>query len=294
MLEQILPEGIDYRNIIWTLLKMVSIVILARLFLAAMNRGFRGVESRLIKKRKTSARPGAAQRVSTIMGLLTQAVTLVTWGVTIVLVLDEVGMDVRPILAGAGVVGLAVGFGAQNLVRDFFSGFFIILENQYTLGDFVSINNHSGIVEGVNFRTTVLRALDGTVHVIPNGEIKFVSNGSHGWSAAVLDVGVSYEEDVDRTMEIIRDVGHTLSQDKDWKDKIIEDVEVLGLDQFADSALVIKVRLKTLPLEQWGVAREFRRRLKKRFDRDEVTIPFPNRTLHLKSVPEAAKVAALR
>lgn len=146
----------------------------------------------------------------------------------------------------------------------------------------------------MNFRTTVLRALDGTVHVIPNGEIKFVSNGSHGWSAAVLDVGVSYEEDVDRTMEIIRDVGHTLSQDKDWKDKIIEDVEVLGLDQFADSALVIKVRLKTLPLEQWGVAREFRRRLKKRFDRDEVTIPFPNRTLHLKSVPEAAKVAALR
>ena len=288
-MENWLPESINAQAILWGALKVFLILLVARVFLRVLKKGLAGLQSSLTKKRRADARPASAQRLATIFGLVTQAVVLLVWSVTIVVVLDEVGVDIRPILAGAGVIGLAVGFGAQNLVRDFFAGFFIILENQISLGDFASINDKAGIVEAINFRTTVLRGLDGTVHIFPNGEIKMVSNGSHGWSAAVLDVGVSYEEDADQIIGLLETVGDKLGQDPEWSSKTIAKTEVFGLDQFADSALVFKVRLKTLPLEHFGVAREYRKRLKQAFDRAKVTIPFPQRTLHMVPQPDYAR-----
>jgi moderate conductance mechanosensitive channel len=285
----LIPQNINYQAVLWALAKVLITLLVARLLVSLSTRSLKRLESKLIERRKASPRPGSGQRLSTIFGLVSQATVLVIWVTASILALDEIGFDIRPLLAGAGVVGLAVGFGAQNLVRDVITGFFMILENQISLGDFVEINGKAGIVEAINFRTTVLRALDGTVHIFPNGEVKAVANGTHGWSAAVVEVGVAYNEEPDRVIEILEQVGHSMSGEEPWSNTVTDPVEVFGLDQFGDSALVFKVRLRTLPLEQWSVAREYRKRVKVAFDEAGVTIPFPQRTLHYASLPESFK-----
>ena len=196
------------------------------------------------------------------------------------MVLQQVGVEIGPILASAGVLGLAVGFGAQNLVRDVISGFFLILEDQVRVGDVAIVNGTGGLVEKINFRTLVLRDLSGTVHVIPNGAVNSMANMTKEWSAYVFDIGVAYKEDVDRVIEVMRQVGAELRGDPEFGPLLLEDVEIFGLDQFGDSALVIKGRLKTLPIKQWDVGREFKRRLKYAFDREGIEIPFPHRSLY--------------
>ncbi len=224
-----------------------------------------------------------AKRVETIIRLLRQASTIVIGVVVLLLALREIGLDITPILASAGIVGLAVGFGAQNLVRDVITGFFMIMEDQVRVGDVAVVNGTGGVVERVGLRTIVLRDLEGTVHTFPNGTISTLANKTTGWSAYVLDVGVGYGEDIDRVIGIMRKVGAELRADETFGPLMIDDVEVFGLDNFADSALVFKVRLKTLPIKQWDVGREFRRRLKIAFDREKVEIPFPQRVVHVTS-----------
>jgi small conductance mechanosensitive channel len=191
------------------------------------------------------------------------------------------GIDIGPILAGAGIAGLAIGLGAQNLLRDVISGFFIILEDQVRVGDLAIVNGTEGQVETITFRTIVLRDLAGVVHIFPNGTITTLANMTKGWSACVIDIGVSYKEDTDRIVEIMRAVGEELRRDLLFGKKMIEPIEMLGVDRFGESEVVIKVRLKTVPGEPFNVGREYRRRIKKAFDRHGVEFPVLRRTIHL-------------
>lgn len=222
-----------------------------------------------------------AKRVITLSGIGRKGVTVVIWATAMTMALRETGFDVMPLLAGAGVAGLAIGFGAQNLIRDVISGAFLLVENQMGVGDVVSINGTGGSVQEINLRTTVLRDFEGIVHVFPNGAIGTLSNRTRTFSHHVFDVGVAYKEDPDRVMNVLRDLGAKLVEDTDWKDQILGPVEVLGLDRFDDSAIVIKMRIKTDAGKQWAVGREMNRRIKKRFDEEGIEIPFPHRTLFL-------------
>ena len=216
-------------------------------------------------------------RIRTLMNVLSTIVVGMVWFLAVLTVLGQVGINVAPILAGAGVVGLAVGFGAQNLVKDLVSGFFLLLENQIRVGDVAVINGTGGLVEAISFRTIVLRDHAAVVHVFPNGAINTLANMTKDWSAYVIDIGVAYKEDTDRVAEIMRRVAEELQSDPAYASRILEPIEILGVDAFVESAVIIKARLKTLPLQQWAVGREYRRRLKKAFDSHGVEIPFPPR-----------------
>ena len=225
-----------------------------------------------------------ASRLHTIGGLVKNAVNVLVVGAATLMMLEEVGVNITPLLTAAGIGGLAVGFGAQNLVRDVISGFFLILEDQIHVGDVVKIDATSGVVESVKLRTVVLRDLSGTVHVIPNGAITTLSNMAKDFSYSVLDVGVAYKEDTDRVVDVLRDVGADVQADADFGPHILDELEVLGVDDFADSAVTIKVRIKTRPLKQWMVGRELRRRIKKTFDAQGIEIPFPHVSLYMGEV----------
>ncbi|MFW6368672.1 MAG: mechanosensitive ion channel family protein [Spirochaetota bacterium] len=220
------------------------------------------------------------KRVDTLLGILKTAIKVIVWLILVMLLLNQLGIDVAPIIAGAGILGLAVGFGAQALVSDVISGFFMLLENQIRAGDVAIVNGTGGLVESVGLRTIILRDLSGTVHTIRNGKIDMVSNMTKEWSAIVLDIGVGYSEDVDHVMEVMAQVDEELRSDESFRSLILQPMEIFGLDNFGDSALVIKGRIKTKPIQQWAVGREYRRRLKIAFDREGIEIPFPHRTLY--------------
>ena len=229
--------------------------------------------------------PGATRkRITTLTGVLRTLVLVLIWAMVTVICLSQLGFDVAPIVAGAGIAGLAVGFGAQNLVRDVISGFFLVLENQVRVGDVAVVNGTGGLVETITFRTVVLRDLSGVVHVFPHGTVTTLANMTMEWSAYVLDVGVPYQEDTDRVVEIMRRVADEMRADSTYGSTILEPIEIFGVDDFRESAVTIKARLKTLPIEQWTVGREYRRRLKKAFDVAGVQIPFPHRSLDLVEV----------
>lgn len=264
-------------------LRIILIILSGYVTVRFIRGGLRHLEAILVKAgERGEPVPGAAQRrVATLMGVLRTISLALVWGVVLVISLDQVGLDITPILAGAGIIGLAVGFGAQNLVRDLISGFFIVLEDQVRVGDVAVINGTGGQVESLTFRTIVLRDVAGTVHVFPNGTITTLANMTKSWSACVLDIGVAYQEDTDRVVAVMRQVAEGLGREPDFRDKILEPIEIFGVDEFGESAVVIKARLKTRPMEQWTVGREYRRRLKKAFDAEGIELPFPTRTLWL-------------
>lgn len=231
------------------------------------------------------------KRAQTIGRILRRTIGIAIWVVALVMILNEFNFNIGPVLASAGIVGLAVGFGAQNLVRDAITGLLMLVENQIRVNDVAIINGTGGLVEEINLRTTVLRGLDGTVHVFQNGAITSLSNMTYEFSFYVFDIGVAYKEDTDRVSEVLRDVAEDLRKDQKYGPMILEPLEVLGVDQFADSAVVIKARLKTIPIQQWAVGREMNRRIKKRFDEEGIEIPFPHRSIYF---GEASKPFALR
>jgi small conductance mechanosensitive channel len=198
-----------------------------------------------------------------------------------VLLTFNIFINIAPILAGAGILGLAVSFGSQSLVRDIISGFFILLENQFAIGDVIETAGRSGVVERMTMRVVVLRDLDGTMHIIPNGEMKVVSNKTRGWSRAVVDIAVPYTEDVDRALAVVRDEAAQFSTDPRWGLQLDGPVEVLGVESMNDNSVVIRTLLKTQPGSQWNVAREFRRRLINRFSRETIERPFQQRRVHV-------------
>ena len=220
------------------------------------------------------------KRINTLIGILAGITSVVLWTVFLMIALKKFGVDIGPILASAGIIGVAVGFGAQQLVRDYISGFFILLENQVRTGDVAIINDTGGLVEKIEMRTITLRDFAGTVHVFQNGKIDKLSNMTREWSAMVFDVGVAYKENVDDVMDVMREVGEKLQKDENFSKAIIEPIEIFGLDSFGDSAVVIKARIKTKPIQQWSVGREYRRRLKEAFDDRNIEIPFPHTTVY--------------
>ena len=264
-------------------LRILLIALVAYVAIRALRFGLGKLEQVLLtwREREDKERIANEKRVKTLTGMLQTICLTLVWVVGVVMSLDQIGLDISPILAGAGIVGLAVGFGAQNLVRDVINGFFMILENQIRVGDVAIVNGTGGLVEAISFRTITLRDLSGTVHIFPNGTVTTLANMTKGWSAYVMDIGVAYKEDTDRVAEIMREVGKDLQQDEHFGRKILEPIEIMGVDAFGESEVVIKARIKTLPIEQWGVGREYRRRLKKAFDRENIEIPFPHRTLYM-------------
>lgn len=264
-------------------LRLLLIVVVAYIGIRAIRFGLHRLEIFLLTVRdlEETNRVATEKRVKTLTGLLGTICLTLLWVVAVVMGLDQIGLDITPILASAGIAGLAVGFGAQNLVRDVINGFFIILENQVRVGDVAVVNGTGGLVEAISFRTITLRDLTGTVHIFPNGTVTTLANMTKDWAFYVMDIGVAYKEDTDRVSAVMKEVGKELQEDPEFGPNILEPLEVLGVDQFGDSAVVVKARLKTLPIKQWMVGREYRRRLKKAFDEKGIEIPFPHRTLYM-------------
>ena len=219
------------------------------------------------------------QRVNTLFRILKNFVSIAILIVVIMLVLSELGIQIGPLIAAAGVVGLAVGFGAQTLVKDIITGLFIILEGQITIGDIVEVAGHSGRVEAITIRTVRLRDINGHLHVVPFSEVTTVKNITQDQDYHSFEIGVSYNEDVDNVIETIEKVGKDLQKDKDFTSKINGEIEVFGLDKFEDSAIIIKGRIPTIHKQQWAVRREFNRRIKIAFDKSGIEIPFPQTTI---------------
>ncbi|MFB6259199.1 MAG: mechanosensitive ion channel family protein [Thiohalorhabdaceae bacterium] len=291
-LERILT-GLDWAAILAGGGRILLILILLWIVSWIASKALDRFKERLARRGESAGKAGGeeAKRAETLTHLLRQLVRVVLLLIGTLVILKEVGVEIAPILAGAGILGLAVGFGAQNLVRDVISGFFMILENQVRVGDVAIINGTGGLVEAMNFRTIVLRDLAGTVHTFPNGTITTLANMTRDWSAYVFEIGIAYGEDSDRAVAAIKQVGEELAADDYFGPLIKEPLEVFGVDQLGDSAVVIKGRVKTWPIHQWEVGRELLRRVKKAFDAEGIEIPFPQRSVYLRAERRAFEQA---
>ncbi len=233
-----------------------------------------------LNKRKEGKDEEFVKRVDTVGAVISSVILITILILALIMILGEFGISIGPILAAAGIVGVALGFGAQHLVKDVITGFFILLDDQIRVGDVVQIAGKGGLVEKVGMRVTVLRDLAGNVHYVHNGEITVITNMTKGYSRYVFDIGVAYREDVDEVIEVVKQIDEEMRNDPNFSSDILEPIEILGLDQFADSAVIIKARTKTKPIKQWSIGREFNKRLKKRFDELDIEIPFPHVTMY--------------
>ncbi|HEY8197642.1 MAG TPA: mechanosensitive ion channel family protein [Gemmatimonadales bacterium] len=283
---------LDREGIVRGTFRVVGIWILAWLALRVIK-----LTAERIKKRVDDG----DESVTTLREKRGHTISQLLWSVGRVVIITlailltfNVFINIAPILAGAGILGLAVSFGAQSLVRDVISGFFFLVEDQFSVGDVIEAAGKSGVVEKMTLRVVVLRDLDGSLHVIPNGEVKVLSNKTRGWSRAVVDISVPHTEDLDRALAIVRDESAQFSSDPVWELQLDGPVEVLGVESLTDTSVVIRTLLKTQPGSQWAVAREFRRRLKNRFSRETIDSPYQARrvqvTVH--AGQEAAGIAA--
>lgn len=277
----------------------VAIVVLVLLALIVrwglhhvIDRLVRRASAGLLPERFVSERLGngarRVQRATTMGDLLKSLVTGALVAIFGTMVLSELGIDIAPILAGAGIIGIALGFGAQSLVKDFLSGIFLIFEDQYGVGDVVDTGVASGSVEAVSLRVTRLRDVNGTVWYVPNGEILRVGNMSQNWSRAVVDVQVGYGEDLARVQHVLRDVAHDMWQDEDFHDVITEQPEVTGVEAMAPEAITVRVLVKTRPMQQWSVARHLRQRIKARFDAEGIRMPYTQQLVFPGATPPGA------
>ncbi len=229
------------------------------------------------------ARERRDQRAKTIGAVLSSTVTIVIVTIAALVVLGELGINLAPIIASAGIIGLAIGFGAQSLVQDFIAGMFILIEDQYGVGDWVDVGAASGEVEEINLRVTKLRDGDGALWYVRNGEIMRVGNHSQGWARAILDVPVGYHEDLDRARELLTRTASELWHDDAYDDVVLSEPELWGVQALDRDAVVVRLAVITAPLEQWGVARELRRRIKEAFDEHGIQIPFPQQTIWMRT-----------
>jgi small conductance mechanosensitive channel len=256
---------------------ILLILVLAWIMVHVAQRGIRAIR---VYMRERVASAEHAKRVDTIARVFRYVTAIVISLIAGMLVLSELGVSIAPILGAAGVVGIAIGFGAQSLVKDFFSGLFILLENQVRLGDVVEVGGKSGLVEEVTLRYVRLRDYDGNVHFVPNGSIAVVSNYTLDFAYAVVDAGVAYREDVDEALRVMREVAEAMRRDAVFGLKIKEAAEMVGVERWDESAVVLRVRFKVLPIEQWNVKREYLKRLKQAFDAAGIEIPYPHLTLY--------------
>jgi len=220
------------------------------------------------------------KREDTLIRIFSNTINILILIIALLMILQEFGLDIGPLIAAAGVIGVAVGFGGQYLIRDLISGLFIIIENQYRIGDVVCFDETCGSVEDITLRMTILRDMDGTVHHVPHGEIKKVSNLSKYFARVNLNIGISYNSNLEKVIEVVNRVGQELANDPEWKESIVTAPQFLRVNDFADSAVIIKILGDTKPLKQWEVAGELRKRLKIAFDKEGIEIPFPQTVIH--------------
>jgi small conductance mechanosensitive channel len=235
----------------------------------------------LLKEKKGKEKKERTQKRKTLVPIMNTALKIAAGFIGSIVILGQLGVNTTPILAGAGIVGLAIGFGAQTLVKDLINGLFILFEESIRVGDYADVGKNEGIVEAVGLRTIRLRDVSGNFHVVPNSSIDTVTNMSKEFSRTVIDVGVAYKEDVDEVMDILREIGEGMRNDPEYGKKILEPIEIFGLQKFDDSAIIVRARMTTKPLKQWGLKREFNRRVKKVFDERGIEIPFPHRTIYM-------------
>ena len=264
---------------------VLIILIAAWLLKLAANKGIRTFRIYIASRRASEEEKKRLETLGRVFRYVANVVITIVAGM---LVLTELGISIAPILAAAGVLGLAVGFGAQSLVKDYFSGLFLLLEDQIRHGDVVEVAGKAGLVEEVTLRYVRLRGYDGNVHFVPNGQISSVTNMTREHSFAVIDVGVAYREDVEEIFTVIREVAAQIRADALFRDLILEDVDLAGVDNWADSAVMIKLRIKVLPIQQWTVKREFLRRLKQAFDARGIEIPYPHLTIYAGQAKDGA------
>ena len=260
-----------------TVLRIALILVGAWAAKGLMQRGIGSMRKRIANRMDDRE---AGQRAETLGRVFRYLVTVVIGLITVMLVLAELGVSLAPILGAAGVVGLAVGFGAQSLVKDFVTGFFLLLENQIRQGDVVEVDGHSGVVEQITLRFVQLRDYEGAVHYVPNGQITTVINRTRGFGNAVFEIGVAYREDIDEVMALMRKVAAQLRADEKFSARIQEDLDIAGVDRWDDSAVIVRCRMRCVAGDQWGVKREYLRRLKAAFDEHAIEIPFPHMTVY--------------
>ncbi len=301
-----LPDVLDYEwsaqlleSVLSTLLGLLLIVVVAevvwviarRLIRRAVARSRNPSQSRRNDlRRKVGLSEGdpvtterRAQRADAVGALVSSIVGVVIWGMAGIMALGEIGLEIGPLIAGAGIVGVAIGFGAQDLVKDFFSGVFMLIEDQYGVGDVVDAGEAVGVVEGISLRTTRIRDVTGTLWHVPNGEIARIGNMSQEWARALLDVDISYGTDIDAASEIIEGVATQMAREPEHVEDFLGDPEMWGVQDLGADSVVLRLVIKTRPGAQWAITRELRRRIKVAFDVADVEIPFPQRTLWLRT-----------
>lgn len=259
-------------------IKIVLIVIFTLILIKVVKVISNRLSSVFLKKKDDEE---SKKRAKTLTSVIQNFLVILVLVIAAITLIGQLGIEIAPLLATAGIAGVAIGFAGQSLIKDIINGFFLLLWDQVRVGDVVQISDKSGLVEMINLKMTVLRDLAGNVHYIPNGSIDAVTNMTKDYSRYVFEIGVAYREEVDEVIDIIREVDSELRKDPDFKKDILEPIEIFGLDKFADSAIIIKARTTTKPLQQWRIGREFNRRLKKRFDEEDIEIPFPHSTLYI-------------
>lgn len=278
-----IPFDVDWGDFAGRGVRIALILVLAGLAYYML----RGVRKRVaqMEVERDGGADDTLERRKTLATVTTTAGTLFIVGVAALLILDQLGISLGPFLATAGIAGLAIGFGAQTLVKDFISGIFVLAEGQYHLGDVIDTAGVSGTVEQVTLRVTKLRDVHGALHIVPNGEVRVVSNKTTGWARAVLEIGVSYGENPDHVIAVLKTVAQEVYEDSEIGGLLLEEPTVPGVQAFGDSQVVYRMMAKTLPLKQWEVARELRRRIKIKFFDEDIEIPFPQRTIHYRPIP---------
>ena len=273
-----------YLPVLSNLARIAFILVFAYIATRALGRVLRALRDYAVKvMREHGGVPEyeLEKRARTIGSLARKALVTLIWLVAAMMILKEMNFDVRPLLAGAGIAGVALGFGAQSIVKDVLSGLSMMLDNQIRVNDIAVINGKGGLVEEINLRTTVLRGEDGAVHIFSNGNIQTLSNLTREFSFYVFNISVSYHDDTDTAVAVLQQIGAALASEEPYQSAILAPLEIWGVDKLSDSGVILKARFKTLPGKQWLVGREMNRRIKKHFQESEIEIPFPTQTLYL-------------
>ena len=276
-LDYYLPQVFNFARI-------ALILIFAFICTRAMGRLLGGLRSHIVNmmlKAGSGNEIEIEKRVQTVSGVSRKGLFVLVWTVAFIMILKELNFEIWPLVTGAGVIGVAVGFGAQSVIKDILSGLFLLVENQIRVNDVAVINGKSGLVEEINLRTTVLRGEDGAVHIFPNGAIQGLSNLTREYSYYVFNLSLDYKENTDHALEVLQQIADQLQAEEPYHSAILAPLEVMGVDQLGDFAVLIKARFKTLPGQQWLIGREMNRRIKQRFEEAHIDTPFPTRTVHI-------------
>lgn len=275
----------DLASIVSSALRVVVILVIAAILRAVLGRLIRKAMNARIPRVHKEAPAQLAERAGTLSGVIVQVVSVIIWVVAGLMVLSEVGVDIGPLLATLGLGALAIGLAAQNIIRDYLHGFFILMEDWYRVGEVAVISGIGGLVEAITLRRTMLRDLNGTLHIIPNSKVEMVSNMTRDWSRVNLNVSVAYKEDLARVFQVIDDVGQKLKDDPVWGKDLLTAPHAERVDNLGDSGIDIKVLADTKPIRQWALTGELRRRLKDRFDREDIEIPWPHSKVYFGNSP---------